>query len=314
MSVEEYAVIGQLIGRVRPALDALRYYVAITRGFRDREQARLALFLKDVAEEELRDFTPLQIKEWLKTGAGWVETYGGTPHRLEAYMEFLRAIPPDLLQRTKEYAQLIASGSGRRPVPVDELERLASEFSPDPSVALRLQSDEDHEQHSVQDGGSDVSLLDVQFAIHPDWDQGPQFTCGWAWPVPEAFRACIGQQWGMRGKQGSRSAQWSSTNNFSFHVGCVLYSEVSAYLSVPLFRSDRPVYMVQVEEAMPRTAGNEGFVTYRWYQLSEDRTYRRMDEGLRGCSQSEFIHRLMYGLLPPQSVNAVSDQQLDEGS
>lgn len=126
--------IKQRIAAVRPALDALRFYTATTRGFRDREQARLALFLKDVAEVELRDYAPDQVKEWLKTKAGWIDTSDYRGGDTSGYLALLCAIPPHLLTRTKDYAYLIAQGSGRRILSEEAIGRIEQEFSPTPVV------------------------------------------------------------------------------------------------------------------------------------------------------------------------------------
>ena len=134
--------IKQRIAEVRPALDALRFYTATTRGFRDREQTRLALFLKDVAEAELRDYTPDQVKEWLKTKAGWIDTSDYRGGDTSGYLALLCAIPPHLLTRTKDYAYLIARGSGRRVLSEEVGSRIEPEFSPTPVVVPPPEDDE----------------------------------------------------------------------------------------------------------------------------------------------------------------------------
>lgn len=123
------------IAAVRPALDALRFYTATTRGFRDREQGRLAEFLKDVAEAELRDYTPDEVKQWLKTKAGWINTYDYRHGDTSIYQALLEAIPPELLARTKDYVYLIAKGSGRRQIDDAMRARIEAEFSATPCVA-----------------------------------------------------------------------------------------------------------------------------------------------------------------------------------
>lgn len=128
---------------MRPALDALRFYVATTRGFRDREQTRLAAFLKDVAEAELRDFAPEEVKEWLKTKVGWVDTSDYRRGDTSGYLALLQAIPPQLLTRTKDYAYLIAKGSGRKPLSDEAITRIEQEFSASPIVTAPPSEDDD---------------------------------------------------------------------------------------------------------------------------------------------------------------------------
>lgn len=130
----EISEIPARIAHVLPALRALRFYTATTRGFREREQVKLARFLKDVAERELQDFSPDQVKEWLKTKAGWVDTSDYRRGDTTPYLALLQAIPATLVERTRDYAMLIAAGSGRKPRDPNEVARIESEFSPAPHV------------------------------------------------------------------------------------------------------------------------------------------------------------------------------------
>jgi hypothetical protein len=120
------------IAAARPALDALRFFTATTRGFRDKEQTKLAAFLKEVCP--LDEYSSEEVKEWLKTKAGYVDTSdyrrGDTSH----YLKLLQSIPATLLVRTQDYAVHISGGSGRRPLSDELRERIAVEFSEHPVV------------------------------------------------------------------------------------------------------------------------------------------------------------------------------------
>lgn len=123
----DIAEIFQRIYPARYALRALRYFTAITRGFRDREQKKLARFLREVAP--LDDFTEAQVVEWLKTKAGAIGTYPYKTGDLSEYRALLQAIPPELLTRTRDYALLIARGSGRKQLSDEFRTRVEIEFT-----------------------------------------------------------------------------------------------------------------------------------------------------------------------------------------
>lgn len=122
----------EIIATARPALDALRFFTATVRGFRDKEQTKLAAFLKEVCP--LDEYSSDEVKEWLKTKAGYVDTSdyrsGDTSH----YIKLLQGIPATLLLRTKDYAVQIAGGSGRRPLSDELRERITVEFSENPTA------------------------------------------------------------------------------------------------------------------------------------------------------------------------------------
>ena len=122
----------EIIAAARPALDALRFFTATTRGFRDKEQTKLTAFLKEVCP--LDGYSSDEVKEWLKTKAGYVDTSdyrrGDTSH----YLKLLQAIPAPLLVRTQDYAIQISGGSGRLPLDDKLRERISVEFSEHPVV------------------------------------------------------------------------------------------------------------------------------------------------------------------------------------
>jgi hypothetical protein len=131
--------IAEIISDAKPALAALRFFTATTRGFRDREQSKLAAYLKEICE--LDSYTKEEVKEWLKTKAGYVDTQDYRRGDTSGYLKLLQNIPAHLLARTREYAMFIASGSGRRLLSDQMRERIASEFSENPIVVPPPQDD-----------------------------------------------------------------------------------------------------------------------------------------------------------------------------
>lgn len=121
------------ISSIRPALDALRFFTATTRGFRQKEQEKLARFLTEVAD--LREIPAADVLEWLKTKADWIDTWDYRQGDTTKYLLRLQRIPPHLLVRTRDYAALIAGGSGRRPLSDEMRARIEMEFAEQP-VAL----------------------------------------------------------------------------------------------------------------------------------------------------------------------------------
>lgn len=121
------------ISTIRPALDALRFFTATTRGFRQQEQEKLAGFLMEVGD--LSDIPVADVLEWLTTKAGWIDTWAYRQGDTAEYLQLLQRIPRNLLFRTREYAFLIAGGSGRRPLSHEMRCRIEMEFAEQP-VAL----------------------------------------------------------------------------------------------------------------------------------------------------------------------------------
>ncbi len=132
--------IEEIISKVKPALDALRFFTATTRGFRDKEQEKLTRFLKELCK--LEAYTADEVKHWLKTKAGFVDTYDYRHGNVSSYLLLLQEIPSNLLVRTRDYAYLIASGSGRK-LMADEIRvRIESEFTELPIVVPPLLDDD----------------------------------------------------------------------------------------------------------------------------------------------------------------------------
>jgi hypothetical protein len=124
--------IAEIIADVRPALDALRFFTATTRGFRDKEQSKLVAFLKELCP--LDDYSAEEVHTWLKTKAGYVDTFDYRHGDTNQYLELLQRIPAHLLIRTRDYAMLIAAGSGRKPLSDELRGRITAEFSESPVV------------------------------------------------------------------------------------------------------------------------------------------------------------------------------------
>lgn len=137
--------IAERIQPARNALDALRYFVAMTRGFRDREQKKLARFLREVAP--LSDFSEAEVVAWLKTKAGYVSAADYRDGDTSRYRELLRAIPHDLQAPTLRCALDLARGSGRR--------RLSDEFRSRVEIEFTAMEPMD-EMPRLHDGSADL--------------------------------------------------------------------------------------------------------------------------------------------------------------
>lgn len=124
-------MIESLLWQVLPAIKALKFFTLSTRGFRQRERDRVTQFVQEVAD--LRAYSKEEIGEWVyKLWCGDLYTYrdGDTTE----YTETLQNIPSALLNRCRDYALLIARGSGRKPVDPIWVERIETEFNPAPQV------------------------------------------------------------------------------------------------------------------------------------------------------------------------------------
>lgn len=124
--------IAEIIADAKPALAALRFFTATTRGFRDREQSKLTAYLMEICK--LDSYSKEEVKAWLKTKAGYVDTVDYRRGDTSGYLQLLRNIPAHLLVRTREYATFIAGGSGRQPLSDQMRARITSEFSETPVV------------------------------------------------------------------------------------------------------------------------------------------------------------------------------------
>lgn len=119
------------VWRALPAIRALKFFSLSTRGFAKRERQRLADFVREVAD--VTAYSKEELEEWLyKLWCGDLYAYrdGDTGE----YAETLKAIPRELLPRCREYAVLIARGSGRKAAGPIWMERIAAEFCEMPEV------------------------------------------------------------------------------------------------------------------------------------------------------------------------------------
>lgn len=117
--------------RVLPAIKALKFFTLSTRGLAKREKQRVADFVREVAD--VASCPKDEFDEWLHNL--WCADLNAYSHGdVTEYTEILSAIPHELLPRCRDYALLIAGGSGRKPVEPDWLERIESEFSMTPKV------------------------------------------------------------------------------------------------------------------------------------------------------------------------------------
>ena len=131
------------------------------------------------------------------------------------------------------------------------------------------------------------------------------FMPGWAWPVPEAFRNCIGHQWAVRVKDGRRTHGWVDSGVGAFHRGAVIYDHPAGYfLPLEQLRQAGVRYMIQIEPSAQDSENSSDEVTYQWYRITEDSGVELLDVGLRGCTQAQFIERLRRGMQPPVSAEA----------
>lgn len=114
-----------LTWRALPAIKALKFFTLTTRGFSKREKDRVADFVREVAD--VSSYAKEDQENWLnKLCCGDLYAYrdGDTTE----YTETLKAIPHEFLARCRDYALLIARGSGRKPVDPAWVERIETEF------------------------------------------------------------------------------------------------------------------------------------------------------------------------------------------
>jgi hypothetical protein len=120
-----------LTWRALPAIKALKFFTLSTRGFSKRERNLVADFVREITD--VRGYAQEEQENWLnKLWCGDLYAYrdGDTTE----YTETLKAIPREFLVRCRDYALLIARGSGRKPVDPAWLERIETEFCDAPCV------------------------------------------------------------------------------------------------------------------------------------------------------------------------------------
>lgn len=130
-----------LTWRVIPAIKALKFFTLTTRGFRKRERDRVVQFVQEIAD--VSSYSKDEISEWVyKLWCGDLYAYGNGD--TSEYTETLRNIPASLLNQCRDYALLIAKGSGRRPIEPSWIERIENEFRKTPNVKMpeKTQNDE----------------------------------------------------------------------------------------------------------------------------------------------------------------------------
>lgn len=120
-----------LTWRVLPAIKALKFFTLSTRGFAKRERDRVGAFVHEVAD--VASHTKEDFEAWLyKLWCG--DLYAYRSGETSEYTAILKSIPRELLARCRDYAVLIARGSGRKAVDASWMERIEAEFSETPSV------------------------------------------------------------------------------------------------------------------------------------------------------------------------------------
>ena len=113
------------------AIKALKFFTLTTRGFKQRERERVTHFVLEIANTS--PYSQEEVNEWVyKLWCG--DLYRFKDGDTLEYTEILRNIPFSLLDRCRDYAIHIASGSGRKPVEPAWLARIESEFCIDPVV------------------------------------------------------------------------------------------------------------------------------------------------------------------------------------
>jgi hypothetical protein len=123
--------IESLLWQAMPAIKALKFFTLSTRGFRQRERDRVEQFVKEVGD--LSAYSKEEIGEWVyKLWCG--DLYAYRDGNTTEYTEILQNIPSTLLNRCRDYALLIARGSGRKPVDPIWLKRIETEFNSVPQV------------------------------------------------------------------------------------------------------------------------------------------------------------------------------------
>lgn len=135
-----------LTWHVIPAVKALKFFTLTTRGSRKREIDRIVQFVQEIAD--ITTYSKDEVFDWVKKlWCGNIFDY--RDGNVAEYTDLLRNIPPSLLERCRNYALLIARGSGRKPLEPAWLERIKAEFSPDPRVTKPEQQQDDDEGFSI---------------------------------------------------------------------------------------------------------------------------------------------------------------------
>lgn len=129
----------EAIGEALPAIKALKFFTLTTRGFAKRERERVGAFVREVLNEEWpnEELEPWLQKLWCGDRLAYFKG------DVSEYKTTLQYIPHHLLPRCREYAMLIARGSGRKAVNEEWMQRIDLEFVEDPVVAKPVRENEE---------------------------------------------------------------------------------------------------------------------------------------------------------------------------
>jgi len=116
---------------VLPGIKALKFFSLSTRGFRLRERTKVVKFIQEVAH--VTDYSEDEVGEWVYR-LWCADVYAYLDGDSTEYLELLLSIPTTLLARCRDYALLIARGSGRKPLNADWAARIDAEFQQYPQV------------------------------------------------------------------------------------------------------------------------------------------------------------------------------------
>ena len=119
------------VWRALPAIRALKFFTMYSRGLRKREKETLAKFLGK--QLPVNCFSQEELEEWIYK-LDFSELYANRDGETVPYKIMLNSIPEDLLPLCRDFAFLIISGSGRKPIPLSLEKRIENEFSENPIV------------------------------------------------------------------------------------------------------------------------------------------------------------------------------------
>lgn len=131
LGTSNHPTLDALLWRALPAIKAVKFFTLSTRGFAKRERERVTQFVREFAEAA--SHTKEEVEEWVYML--WCgDLYAYRDGDITEYTETLKAIPNELRARCRDYAVLIARGSGRKPIDPHWAERIDSEFCATPKV------------------------------------------------------------------------------------------------------------------------------------------------------------------------------------
>lgn len=146
LAADNRETLESLTWHVMPTVKALKFFTLTTRGSRKRELDRIVQFVQEVVD--VTSYSKNEVYEWVKKL--WCgHLYAYRDGNIAEYTDLLRNIPASLLKRCRDYALLIAKGSGRKPVEPSWVERIETEFSPDPRVKKQERRQDENQGISV---------------------------------------------------------------------------------------------------------------------------------------------------------------------